>query len=1128
MIIVAIIVTCNRVDLLPRALRSVANQTRVPDAVFVISNSKEKNFHLEKIICKEFDFNLLKNKRTENYAGGLNTGLEQIIHKFGIKRNIYFASLDDDDEWLPSYLQEISICNDNDYDLIAANLCRISPVENNILVLPQTLSCYDFLSGNPGISGSNTFVRLETLLFAGGFDEGMKSTIDRDIMVRVFQQNPKYKIINKYLVNQHTDNERIRITTDFETKKSGLKTFYYKYNYLMDKEIKYCFFDRAKTLFHIPENEFAITTPNANVLKKEICFKNKGDYQFIIGFIAGEAEVTQRLIGEIIYKKISVDFIIIIDNIKNKKLIDSIEHTMKNNNFAYKIILEDEWKTNLDNGFYGEYFKRFNNINSIPLGRTILQYHLYNDTMDFDKPVYWILDDDMSLSSITNNLEDINFFDIINSCINESDALIGSISNDAPVPPLSCMRGQLIDFMYSNYAKNTQNCVFNDINSKPEYYYDLSDAHTDHLEIPIYHKNANKQNLKLIFMGKSISRKVLQHNIHREKKMVSRRGGNTIIFNKELLLKYPVVNITINNNFARRGDLLWCLLSQINNNYAIYEHTFALNHDRQVSEFNLDKELEKVAYDIVGHAFCKATSEILQRLKQQNIVLHTANTLELLANKTNNTYFMKKFKLFIEKRKIKFLMNYYRIIGISKILSADFQVAREFYENISNVESNIQNFHKIIQNSLDKKNIVSFFDDMAKIIRERKLEQSHMLAISKQFNLKERLRKLGCGKEGYVFTDNIFAYKSFFNISDKNWNFIKTVSKCFCKHNFFENIEIIQNDEHKFIFYPYRKHSNLKTIVPSEIVSFLKFCKENNFVFTNIAPKNFITIDSGKTKLIDYGNSFECYSEEKLLNSTKRAYLLYKHPKMNNETFQRLTQEINNNQIPQEIEGWQLFWYAVSPRKKEDILDIKILEIIKPMNPEFVLDYGAGKCKTSSLIKTKTGSNVYVYDIDLSAIKKYGQSFAQYIPNDRQFDNKFDVVLINIVLCVVDNAAAEEILYNANKAIRKKGKIIISICNPDFANVNKSEFQDRGFVPTDISKEQIITKTCACTGVIIKEYHRPTEKYMEMFSESGFSVENIIDTEGVNFNTIEYASDFKIFVLRKLNEKHISPCGEIY
>jgi SAM-dependent methyltransferase len=395
-------------------------------------------------------------------------------------------------------------------------------------------------------------------------------------------------------------------------------------------------------------------------------------------------------------------------------------------------------------------------------------------------------------------------------------------------------------------------------------------------------------------------------------------------------------------------------------------------------------------------------------------------------------------------------------------------------------------------------------------------DKKHQAAVENYFSLKKHLRKLGSGAEGVAFTDDILVYKSYYNISENEWNFLKDKSYCFPQHSLLEKIECFETEENKFVRYPFHQFKALHRVEPTEIVSFLKFCKANKFVFTNINPKNCIQTLSGQMKLIDYGKSFEPFTEEKLLNATKRAYLLWKFPKMDNYSFQKLTARINVGEEPDEIKGWDRFWFAVSPRKKEEILDSEVISIFKTIQPKRLLDYGSGKCKTARQIKSETQADIFVYDVDREVLENRGQGFPRYNPTDETFENSFDCALLNIVLCEVENSVVEEILTDISKALLPNGKVVVSVCNPDFAHIHKTEFQNRNFVPKNNSAEEVIMKTCIYTGKQKTEHHRPTEKYLYSFSKFGFIVENMIDTKGVNLETIETASDFKIFILRKV------------
>lgn len=1125
--IAAIVITCNRLPLLPRALQSITKQYRKPDFVIVVSNSTNDIFEEEFKLCSEFGYALIRNMRTATYAGALNCSVEEVIQHFGITDDVYFASLDDDDEWLPNYLQEIETNNSEDNDLIIVNLLRKSAIENELQILPVALSVNNFLSTNPGVCGSNTFIRLKTLLQAGGFDEALPATVDRDFFVRVFLQKPKYKTINKHLVTQYTDIDRPRVTINDEKKKCSLHIFFYKYRYLMNATVKELFFNRAKTLFNISREELEeIPLSISKTIKQEIQFLNKGKYKFIIGFIAGSEIISERIVRQIIAKKIPVDLVVMIEDTPKGKDLSDCEKLFNANRISFLTVKQLEWKLNLAKGIYGSYFKKFSAINSIPLGRTILHYHLITATTNYDRPVYWIIDDDISFSATVledSNSELVNLFDIINSHYKNTDGVIGSISNDPPVPTLCCIRGQLVDFLHSHYAKNSLNSDFLNLKTKPDYYYDLSDIHSDHLEIPIYHDNAREEELKTIFSGKSLSRQVLQKELKTEAKTVTKRGANTLVFNKDLLHYYPVINLEVNNKFARRGDLLWALLNQIVSEKKIEEHTFALDHNRPQSEFILKKELDKAAYDIIGYAFNKGILEVINVIKRQTNLERPKDILEKIKQENFFQQFFKTYIYYLKRRKTRFLMNYYRIIGLTKLISDDFTLANYFHNCFSGV-STLAPFYNTLAEAENDDTLRDFFSDFLSTIWSysnsitdiTEDDIKHQETVEKYFDLKRKLRKLGSGAEGVVFTDDTKVYKLFYNIPSNVWEYLKEKSPSFPNHNMLEKIDYFETNEIKIIRYPFHAYKHLSKVDPAEIVSFLKYCKANQFVFTNIKPKNFIQTLSGQMKLIDYGKSFEPYSDEKLLNATKRAFLLWRFPRMANESFQRLTALINEGKEPDEIKGWQTFWFAVTPRNKEDILDSEVVRIFRGLKPIRILDYGSGKCKTARQIKSATGAEIVVYDINTELLDNHAQGFLRYDPNDSHFSNIFDCALLNIVLCEVNNSVVETILTNIYNALLQNGKLVVSVCNPDFSHVKKTEFQNRNSVPKNNLVEEVVTKTCIYTGKHKTEYHRPNVKYLELFSKFGFGLVNLIDTKGVNLEIIEPSSDFKIYTLKKL------------
>tara|TARA_R110002050_G_scaffold286541_4_gene437149 strand:- start:6311 stop:9691 length:3381 start_codon:yes stop_codon:yes gene_type:complete len=1124
--IIAVIITYNRLELLSRALASVKHQVRKPDFVYVFSNSTGAIYLKEEKICKELGYPLYKNHRTNNYAGALNASIEEIVKQFGVKDDFYFASLDDDDLWLPNYLNEMVSANSGDFDLLAANYKRLSIEENLVMTLPAKLSEKDFLLGNPGIGGSNTFLKVKTILKAGCFDETLHSTVDRDFFVRVFQQKPSYKIINKHLITAHTDTNRERLTTNQNTKLQSLQVFYYKYRHLLDDNEKLKFFKRAKDYFSIERSQIDFPQKEFSpIIKAELQFKQKGDYQFIIGYIAGNDIISNRIAKEIAQKSIPVDLVLIIDDVAKGKNLDATRKTLLENSIKFSIVSDNEWRNNLKRGYYGNYYQQFSEINSIPLGRTILHHHLSTETKEYDRPVFWIIDDDISFRAIispTSVIKNLDVFKIINQNINKTEALIGGISNDSPVPLLSCIRTQLIDFQYSTFSKGVDKLDALNLREKPDYYYDLSDQHTDHLETPIYHQSISEKDLMLIFSGKSLSRPALQKTSEAINKTITRRGANTLIFNRELLQYYPVINLQVDKKHARRGDLIWAILNQVVSDRIVYEHSFSVEHNRPITSFNLTKELDKAAYDIIGYAFSKALLKSIEQIKSERKPHRPKDIFEILNQVHFRNEFIQNYLQYTKFRKARFLMNFYRITGLTMLLMENYQAAKEIYNQLSD-EGKLLDFEKTIQKGTEESTITDFFDELTKAIwgysrsitENSEKDEVYAASITQHFQLEGKLTRLGSGAEGVVFTDNHFVYKCFFNILDKEWEFLKAKAKAFKNNEVLEPIEPFETKSTRFIRYAFHPFHSVKKISPSQLVSFFKFSKEHNFVYTNIKPDNFIQTKSGLVKLIDYGKSFEPFTKEKYINSIKRAYLLWRNPKMKTSLFQKFCSDINRGIEPTEIIGWQNLLNAVEPRKKEEILDSEILSIVKSYQPKKILDYGSGKCKTTRLISDNTSCEVFVFDINREVLKSRCSDFKEFAPNQPEFDQTFDLILLNLVLCEVDDETLSTILSNAYRAIKPNGKLIVSICNPDYCDITQTEFQNRDAIPKDKKNKEVLLKTCRYTGNLKVEYHRPTELYNKVFKQNKFTLTKAIDTEGTDLLTLKKASDFKIFILHK-------------
>jgi len=258
--IAVIIATSNRFSLLAnRSLPSVKAQTRCPDFLLVVDDSaaeaRAANAHLVRSqALGNCEVRYIENERTEGASGAWNTALDFLAGEVDDPGCMFVAILDDDDCWAPDYLDRcVTIARKQRLDMVAADLWRFESVGGQPLPCkaPNTLNTEDFLTGNPGIQGSNLFVRLSLLLAAGGFDEALRSTTDRDLCIRIADLGTiRYGPLPIALVEHFAEAERSRLSSrGSQDKTDGLAAFWRKYVGRMSNDQRQVFSNRTKTLF---------------------------------------------------------------------------------------------------------------------------------------------------------------------------------------------------------------------------------------------------------------------------------------------------------------------------------------------------------------------------------------------------------------------------------------------------------------------------------------------------------------------------------------------------------------------------------------------------------------------------------------------------------------------------------------------------------------------------------------------------------------------------------------------------------------------------------------------------------------------------------------------------------------
>jgi glycosyltransferase involved in cell wall biosynthesis len=1078
--IIAVVTTKNRPQLLEIALNSIASQKVKPYIKVLVSDSESVNKIKEKELALKHGFLYIENNSHEhNYAGSLNTSIDFLIERFFINESsdlndFYFATLDDDDTWNENYLKEISKVLKPEIDIVVTGLWMDKGEKNFPLTIPDSLEMKTFFTKNPHIQGSNTFVRLSFLLKAGAFDENMSSTTDRDVFSRLFMLKPNYTIIKEYLVKVNAEDSRPRITNTFSIKLDGLTKFYAKYSGAFSVQDDLTFNDQIKRFGDMNINQH-LQTLTINVPSTNLNEVTNTVSPILVGFILSNPIFAERLIPQLLMLSGLRKIVIFVNH-------PQVDLSLFEDDRIVLFTLNQVKELN-KKGYYSSFIKnrklKHKTITDISVARTILHQHVYDEALASD--VIWILDDDMELNEVILEgkqfvKKPLNIQHYIQKYKHEYDVVVGAYSGDTPLPLLSSIRSQLLDYTY----KALFNPRFFDLKIylKPDYYYDLSTSEVG-LETPLPFEG---QSIDDVFSSKAFSRPLFKQSV--ELFPSNSRGGNTLIFNKEVL-KIQNVSIEVDGVVGRRGDYFWILQLQQQRFRVIASH-FSTHHNRISTPFNYDDELEKFEKDLIGSSFTKA-----------------------YAMSNHPDHFYTNFKSLFLKRVIRFIKNYYRIIGLLSILPTN-----KYEETFKEIK--LTHFVKYILLKLKKSKVkpaylqlVSDQTELSKIQRVENIKLDLERLIKQQVNL------LGIGNEGVVFTDSLNVYKVFFD-ENVDLSFLKTIAPKFseCKHLHTLSFALLGSSQ--MIIYNFIPNFEIyHGGYTNQFIKLINFFKSIGTVPTNIKKSNFIVANK-VLYYIDYGQSFEPLTEAGLKKFIKRTYQLIRYHFVSEGQFKEIiyrSYQGTDNYINYQLNHFESL---INPKSKEGIHDPIIKNFIQESNPKTLLDYGAGKCKIANSLSDSM--RVSVYDSHRDQLVERAKPNVTILSEVKGI---FDMVTCNLVLCVVDDQTAINILQTINSSLKIGHSAVISICNPFFNDVQRTELRKNIKSPhyetcCDYDK-RTVSKT------ILHEFHRPYEFYARWFNQYGFEIEKIAQTEGFSFKSFNRVSNHMVFKLIKKSEINILP-----
>jgi glycosyltransferase involved in cell wall biosynthesis len=210
-----IIPTHNRCSLLPRAVKSVLDQTYNNLECIIVDDGSTDN---TKSVIKQFDADqvtVCHHKESRGASAARNTGIE-------IADGDYVAFLDDDDEWLPTKLEkQVNVLDEqpSSVGLVYCWLDYCNQSEGVHRKYQPTKEGYIFeeMLDKQAIGNSSTLlVRRSVAESVNGFDESLPRGNDGDFIRRI-AYDYLVKCVEEVLVRVYTDHGHNRITRYDET-----------------------------------------------------------------------------------------------------------------------------------------------------------------------------------------------------------------------------------------------------------------------------------------------------------------------------------------------------------------------------------------------------------------------------------------------------------------------------------------------------------------------------------------------------------------------------------------------------------------------------------------------------------------------------------------------------------------------------------------------------------------------------------------------------------------------------------------------------------------------------------------------------------------------------------------------
>lgn len=727
-IIIALVATQGRPELLSRAIPSILSQTRLPDRILVVVDREKAELPEREL--RDFSKSIhsacggrlratvIRNVRTLHRASGAwNTGIdflhrdERLIARPDL---CFVAILDDDDAWEADHLR---ICLEQavsgDLSMVAAGILRHESPEDQGVPheIPPRLDPQELFVRGQHIQGSNLFVRLDAMLKVGGFDEYLPSCTDRDLCIRLSDLDDiRFGRVPHHTVHHFADPRPDRLSTPASSAKlDGLTRFWRKHAGRFGEDAQRTSAARAAKLFGwtppVPEPASpADVTPPPPA---------RHPVDLVVGFVT-DAQVPMHVAGlleDLLSLARRPDIaslkVVVVENgplpDDGARPLHILTETSRERGLDLDLATLERQRSDWSQGRLLDTPDPASHRLPIAVTRSILNTYVARAAT---RPGAWawILDDDKRLNiridrgdgSVTRRASpDLRALESLRE--SGVDVVIGPDTDAAPLPFTATLRVQLVDLLHHLQIlslmrpedawddRRRENAMTRAMLT--DYYYDLS-RHTEHLETPFRLPPDPDRGTAaglLRFLGTRVDRLLAGEQVFRplvieaQKLLVEaatpsvQRGGSAIFFKPSVLLEFPHSLARFGNRFVRRSDMLVSQIMRDQLGLNIVMHPAAgVQHDRSDARRATLND-ETLWGDVLGYALYRAADELMggrtPRNRRDPLLSWNASELK------NARRLVRKY---IDERLATLTLNSWRIVGLAgSIRKATRQLAEE-------------------------------------------------------------------------------------------------------------------------------------------------------------------------------------------------------------------------------------------------------------------------------------------------------------------------------------------------------------------------------------------------------------------------------------------------------------------